>query len=162
MFSRFKEQSFPCLESLHGNPWSSLGTPSHQSKGMLFSIFSPVDVRACMVPFMDLGDKKLLMFILALSSSLSTPWTQSWHILPVFPLSFYWSASSHFWLSSIQSTSYLDYSTSPYLCSATEMVLELRSVIFFQLGSWTNTKGIHWMEQTVAFMDKSGHHFLSY
>lgn len=91
-----RNKAFPCLEPLHGNPWSSLGTPSRETKGdALVPYFPPVDVTAWFLLW-TWGDKTLLTFILVLSSALSTPWTQSWCLLPIFLLSFYWPVSSHF------------------------------------------------------------------
>ena len=102
VFPRFKEQSFPLFRA---TPWKPLEQPwdsqPWDKRWCFCSMFSTSWCHS-MVPFMDLGDKILLMFILVLSSALSTPWTQSWRLLPIFLLSFYWPVSSRSQLSSIQ------------------------------------------------------------
>lgn len=127
---------------------AALGLPAIRQKVMLlFHVFH--SWCHSMVPFMDLGDKKkLLMFILVLSSALSTPWTQSWHILPIFFLSL-WPASSHFHLSSIQTPSYLDYSSSPYPLLLYRNSVRIQ-ICYLPARVLNQHKGLLWMEQTVA------------
>lgn len=138
---------------------AALGLPAIRQKVMLlFHVFH--SWCHSMVPFMDLGDKKkLLMFILVLSSALSTPWTQSWHILPIFFLSL-WPASSHFHLSSIQTPSYLDYSSSPYPLLLYRNSVRIQ-ICYLPARVLNQHKGLLWMEQTTALVDRSGHHFQS-
>lgn len=138
---------------------AALGLPAIRQKVMLlFDVFH--SWCHSMVPFMDLGDKKIVDVHscpkFSPLNSLESILTHFTNLPPLFAdqpqalFTFLLFKPPPTWIISLH----------PTLCSFTEIVLGFRSVISL-LGSWTNTKGCLWMEQSIALVDRSRHHFQS-